>query len=170
MRTPSLLSPAPGLCPCHAGLLHPCKSHLSRTVLRSPSFPGAPSQADFSFFPSTVIAEAALLRSETNHSVIISGVPSGLPTPRPGGWATRECAQRSAPGGAHGRHLVGRPLGGPRLDGPACGGRAGRGPSPALGRHVSRREVSEGGRRSTLRGRALGAAGDQHLLPGLSTK
>lgn len=34
----------------------------------------------------------------------------------------------------------------------------------------SRGDVSGGGRQSTLRGRALGVAGDQHLLPGLSTE
>lgn len=44
----------------------------------SPSRPG-PLQGAISLFASILTAKAALLRSEMNHSVIISGVPSGLP-------------------------------------------------------------------------------------------
>lgn len=135
MCTPSPLSPASWPLPCHAGLLHLCQS---LKVPRSPSLPGR-----FLIFPLNCYCKGHAPRSEMNHLVIISGAPSGLPTPGPRRlsrlWGV--CARSAVRGSVA----------------PPCGRAAGRWrPSwawaiSALGLPVSGGEVSERGHRSTLR-------------------
>lgn len=126
--------------------------------------PGPPSQADFSFSPSTAIAKAARLRSAMNHLVLISGVPSGLPTPRPGrpGCPWGVCAAKRAARGSR-APPCGRTAGRPEAEGPGLWKQSPGASAPLC-------EVTEGGRYRTLRDRALGVVGDQRLLPAWSTE